>query len=105
MITIKQQLFLLEMLWNYNQKKNGIRKEIIKGPIFSNDNDFFKQVKELMEWGYIKTINYEKKRVSYQLSESHELTMNGWAFANIIAKQKNTDERFKKIAKEITWIP
>lgn len=82
------------------QKKEFVtRKEIIKKPIFSNDSDFYHQIKELKDFGLIKNENYEDYKVHYSL------TMNGWAFANIIAKQKNTDERFKKIAKEITWIP
>lgn len=100
MITIKQQLLLLEMLWFYISGKKFIdRKEIIKKPIFSNDNDFFKQIKDLKDFGYIKNENYGKNKIHYKL------TMNGWAFANILARQNNTEKRFKNISREIIWIP
>lgn len=100
MITKKQQFFLLELLWNYYHGNNRIiRKEILKKPIFSNDNDFFKQIRELKEWEYIENESYDKNKTYYKL------TPNGWAFANIIANQKNTDPKYRKIAKEITWIP
>lgn len=97
MMTIKQQKILLELLWLHNQKKNGIRKDILKKDIFSNDNDFFKQIKELETFEYIERVNYEKNNISYCL------TANGFALANILAKQNNTDERFRKIAKGIEW--
>jgi DNA-binding HxlR family transcriptional regulator len=97
MMTIKQQKFLLELLWLHNQKSNGIRKEILKKDIFSNDNDFFKQIKELELFGYIERKNYERNNISYCL------TANGYALSNILAKQNNTDERFRKIAKGIEW--
>ena len=100
MITLKQQYFLLELLWNKANKNDGItRQEIIKKPIFSNDNDFFKQIKELKLFAYIETESYDKNKVRYKL------TLNGWAFANIIAKQINSEDRFRKIAEAIAWIP
>jgi DNA-binding MarR family transcriptional regulator len=116
MITKKQQLFLLELLWNYvHGLKQITRKVIIRKPVFSNDSDFFKQIKELEEWGYVETEENGNNRVIYKL------TLNGWAFANIIGLQKNTTEALKNILsknefkefkekyeefiKEIKWIP
>lgn len=100
MITLKQQRFLLELLIKHAQKKGYVtRKEIIKKPIFSNDSDFFSQIRELKEFGYIENETYDNYKTRYRL------TMNGWAFANIIAKQKNSESRFKKLAVEIRWIP
>jgi DNA-binding HxlR family transcriptional regulator len=94
MITRKQQLFLLELLLH----KTIVRKELMKKPIFSNDNDFFIQIKELYDFGYI-----QYKHLSQNVEYS--LTPNGYAFANILALQPNTDEKYRRIAKEISWLP
>lgn len=96
MIEKKQQLLLLEFLWNYahgNKRLN--RKDIINKPILSNDNDFFKNIGVLMNIGYVKNDG----------GGSYCLTNNGWAFSNIIACQRNTDKKFRKIAHEIRWLP
>lgn len=95
MITIQQQLFLLELLFHGKLT----RKETHKKGIFSNDGDFFKQIKELKDFGYVINRSHGSNRVYYCL------TSNGWGFANILALQSNSDKRFRKIAKEIAWLP
>ncbi len=99
MITIKQQFILLELLFH----KRLTRKEFHKlnKTLFSiaNDSQFFKDIKELKEFGYVETRNYNGNRVFYCL------TMNGYAIANILALQNNTDKKFKQIAKSIAWLP
>lgn len=94
MITKKQQLFLLELLVH----KTIIRKDMMKKNIFSNDNDFYIQIKQLHGFGYIQ-FRHLSKNVEYFL------TPNGYAFANIMACQPNTDEKYRKVAKEISWLP
>lgn len=94
MLTIKQQLFLLELLFH----GKITRKEIHAHGMFSNDADFFKQIKELKMFGYIINEKCDKNKVVYKLTE------NGWFFANIIAKQNNTPEKYRKIAKVMTWL-
>ena len=95
MLTKKQQLFLLELLFH----DKIIRKDILKKGIFSNDNDFFKQIKFLIDCGYIINHRIDNKTTEYIL------TRNGWAFTNILACQPNTNNKYKKIAKEISWLP
>jgi DNA-binding HxlR family transcriptional regulator len=95
MLTRQQQLFLLELLFHGKLR----RKDVLKKPIFCNDSDFYKQVKELINFGYIVNHNLDHKEVEYIL------TRNGWAFTNILACQSNTDKKYKKIAKEISWLP
>lgn len=95
MISLKQQYFLLELLLH----GKITRKEIHKKAIFCNDADFFKQVKELKEFDYIKNERYDKNKIHYRL------TLNGYAFANILAMQKNTPKLYRQLAKEIKWLP
>lgn len=96
MIEKKQQLLLLEFLWNYaHGNKRLSRKDIINKPILSNDTDFFRHIKVLIEFGYVENDG----------GGSYCLTKNGWAFANITAMQPNTDKKFRNIAHEITWLP
>ena len=65
---------------------------------FANDSSFFKQLKQLIEWDYVKKINHDKNKINYAL------TPKGWAFANILGCQKNTPRMYRKISKEIRWV-
>jgi predicted transcriptional regulator len=93
-INHKHQLILLEMLWLYAVKKRHLeRSDIIKE--FSNDGDFYKHIKDLIEFGYIKN----------EGNGSYCFLSNGWAFANILGLQPNTEKRYRQVAIEITWLP
>lgn len=103
MLDCKHQIVLLELLIRQRLKpvdRMITRKDMINFKygierLFSNDNDFFKHVIDLINFDYIEGNNHGK----------YYLKANGWCIANIIALQKNTDERYRKVAQEISWLP
>ena len=95
MLSEKQQLLLLELLWKYAHGiKRLERKDVIKKDFLCNDNDFYRNMKKLMAFGYVKNE-----------SSSYCLTYIGWCIANIIGTQPNTDKKFRKIAQAIIPVP
>jgi predicted transcriptional regulator len=96
MLNDKQQFILLELLWNYSQGKKRIeQKDSLKLKCITSNNDFYRNLRQLIKFGYI----------NHNGTSSYSLTGNGWAIANIIAMQPNTDRKYRKIAQEIMWLP
>lgn len=88
MLTKSEQLLLLEML---------LKKEITK-----KEQKIFKSIKfyKVMS-NLIKNNLVECEKINKNGNKSYFLSYpNGWALANLLAYNKNTPEKYRKIAKE-----
>lgn len=87
MLRIIEQKYLLKMLENSRQFPNE------KKPY-----NFYTVMRSMIKKGLIEVKDRNKKKV-------YRLTNLGWAFACLIAKDFDTDQKYKKYAREIElWI-
>lgn len=89
MLTKKEQLLLLEMLL-----KKKIRK---KDQIIFKSIKFYEAMSKLKKYNLVecKTIIKNGQEKVYSLTYP-----NGWVRANLIAYDKNVDEKYRKVAEE-----